>query len=746
MSFYSLSPDERYEFDVKHNPSILLRPLASRVLIPQTKLSLLAIQWVTRNFGLGKKVFSRRDIDFTMFWNADPLPPDSPPSLDIIPLVGDQGGDMDHMDGGEDGIDYGSFPWSFLAAFETWPLEKWIHFRFCRTYEIHGWAHDRFVRVLLFQFFCHLYDIPSPDVVSTAIHITRKLRLILDGDIWTLVEPYLLDAGMQEWKDWIQEGKWTPAFRAMTRDERGVMVIFSDAVSIFGKIDSITNLRSPAFLEVHSFLTSPLDHCTDKSDILHAASAEGDPLRVTSFDSFVIPDLDAGICICGICVSLQDHLKQNPDNFQMKYLRVSHSDDRGGCNALEKTWDPLFSRAERWVDKFMDKIECPFDLFPSTSERRLGISIMEVLFILNVNIDAHLDTRQLLHFVTYLRYRHLLFDDPLEQPPEMAQDNFAFVTADSNDDSRYVMSTAGGWLHDIAGGGLDDQNATISFIPTSATFHIRYLSLNPPEIAVIDMPQTDFAEHIIIPPDHTLLDAPAVPPTQISVSTSVELVIVHLSRGSNHGFPLFCGYHNDGSLRFCPRDTETYEKYAAQISTFFCNRIVRTWWKPYVEVGRPCPHSTAHNVMTRCSLTSKQVLLQVKPCADPLSSRWLETESVHDVQAEAEQTGATFYQYLKETTARLTERDGPFERGRLCIVRCGDEDGPVDPLIILAASLGMKGYVFHFRECWNCACLRMRAQGCTLGIAVGSKILTKCAHCVVADRRAEHIMAEFGLE
>jgi hypothetical protein len=69
---YSLPPDERYEFDVKHNPSILLRPLASHVLVPQTKLSLLAIQWVTQNFGLGKKVFSRRDIDSTMFWNADP--------------------------------------------------------------------------------------------------------------------------------------------------------------------------------------------------------------------------------------------------------------------------------------------------------------------------------------------------------------------------------------------------------------------------------------------------------------------------------------------------------------------------------------------------------------------------------------------------------------------------------------------------------------------------------------------------
>jgi len=105
-----LSPDERHEFDVKHNPSILLRPLESRVLIPQTKLSLLAIQWVTRNFGLGKKVFSRRDIDPTMFWNADP--PAFPHSCDfVISYQGaedqdkDTNNTIDDLTADEDGLD-----------------------------------------------------------------------------------------------------------------------------------------------------------------------------------------------------------------------------------------------------------------------------------------------------------------------------------------------------------------------------------------------------------------------------------------------------------------------------------------------------------------------------------------------------------------------------------------------------------------------------------------------------------------
>lgn len=72
---YSLPAESVYEFDIRSNPSVLLRRHEERVLIPQTKLSLLAIQWCTKNFGLGKKVLGTADVDLTQFWNADP-PPD----------------------------------------------------------------------------------------------------------------------------------------------------------------------------------------------------------------------------------------------------------------------------------------------------------------------------------------------------------------------------------------------------------------------------------------------------------------------------------------------------------------------------------------------------------------------------------------------------------------------------------------------------------------------------------------------
>ena len=50
----------------------------------------------------------------------------------------------------------------------------------------------------------------------------------------------------------------------------------------------------------------------------------------------------------------------------------------------------------------------------------------------------------------------------------MASDDFAFVMVAEPEDaenSPHIISTAGGWLYDIAGSGLDDQEATIYFHP-----------------------------------------------------------------------------------------------------------------------------------------------------------------------------------------------------------------------------------------------------------------------------------------
>ena len=641
------------------------------------------------------------------------------------------------------------FPLTFADAFELWPLEKWIHLRFCSSYHVHNWAHDRLTRVLLFHTFVHQQTLPSPQEILTAVRVSEGIRQKLGMDIWSLIEPIVLEMAMQAWKDLAGDAKWTPPFGKMSKDERGEMVILSDAIDSlkFHTRDPVISDGPPAFMEALSFLTNPIEHCTDQPDILEVTAAEGRSIRVLSFDSFDIPYLDPDDCTCHKCIALQKHLQINPENFQMKYLRVCAADGRGSCNALEKTWEPLFSQAEGWVERLMDRIDCPFEVFPFVSERRLGISVLEVLFTLNLRVDESLDTSQLLRFITYLRYRHQWHDDHIEEPPEMLRNDFAFVTLANpyDPDSVDVLSTAGGWLYELAGCGLDDKDASISLIPVSDTFKICFLALNPLETMVLDMPGIEYIEPSVMPPNHSLLDAPEVPEQPSHISSGTGPIMIHLSRGSNHGFPFLSDCRSDEKPCFSPRGDMEYDRFGVQISTSFCNRLFRTWWKPQVEVGRPCSHHDVHCRMTRCSLTSNQVLMQVRPSVDPLSSCWTETEAVTNRQSEAEEIGTVFFRHLRETTTLLTERHGPFESGRLSIVRCGDTDGPVDPLIILAASLGLKSYVIHSQECWNCACVRMRGRRCTLGIATRTKVLTQCAYCVVADERAARLVAELGV-
>ena len=714
------------------------------------------IQWVTRNFGLGTKVFCRNDIDTDVFWNADPPREESLLSLKHASTPADFAAYVDnvipglHSDGDDVSMasDETDSPPTLFDAFQELPLQDWVHLRFCRTYSVHGWAHDRLIRSLLFSSFCHQQSLPLPQDVLTAIHVAKRLRIKLTSDIWSLIEPFLLVEGMQEWENLAGQDEWKFEFGAMGRGARGMMLIFADAASDSRLInpDSIFVSEPPAFHTVFSFLTHPAIHCPAELDIIDTVSVERGLSVVFDF-----PELDPATCICGKCVRAHLHLQENLDDFQLQYLSLmAGSESRGSCDALERAWDPLMTKAEQWMDTFINRIECVFDLFPFVSERRLGIAIMDVSFKLHLKIGAHLDTSQLLLFVSYLRFCHVSQDSFITPPATMSDtsNDFAFITpADPNDrDSVDVLSTAGGWLYDIAGGGLDDQDATIFFIPNSDTFKIRYLSTCILDIQPVRMPRMELRALVTFPPEHAMLDAPEVPSPDSSIphDDHAEPIVVDLSEDSTHGFPILANSDSHDSPGYSTRNT-TYGGYGAQISTSFSNRIIRTWWKPQVEVGRPCPHASAYGRMTRCSLTSKQVLLQIRPSAiDPLTARWAGVRSGFGQQAEGIETLTIFFQHQKDVTALLTERQGPFERGRLCIVRCGNEEGPVDPLIILAASLGLKTYILHFRECWNCACSRMVERRCALGVVTATKVVTKCAHCVVADRRAERIIVELG--
>ncbi|KAK0220580.1 hypothetical protein IW262DRAFT_1036228 [Armillaria fumosa] len=128
---YELPEELRYEYDVRRNPSLLLRPLPGSVIIPQTKLTLLLIRWASSNFGLGKKIYSAEEIDSEAFWNADPPEDDG---AEMLP--------MDWSSDEEDDsyafeINDGMAVPIYEVRFDG-PLEDWIHDRFCAVYPVHG--------------------------------------------------------------------------------------------------------------------------------------------------------------------------------------------------------------------------------------------------------------------------------------------------------------------------------------------------------------------------------------------------------------------------------------------------------------------------------------------------------------------------------------------------------------------------------------------------------------------------------
>ena len=171
-----------------------------------------------------------------------------------------------------DSSDYTIPPETFSDAIQSWPLEKWIHTRFCLTYQVHHWAHDRLVRVLLFELFCHQQALPCAGDILITTRIAKGLRRKWGDDIWALIEPFILVEGMLKWKELTGQANWILDFRQMSKEERGVMVFFSDATCDSLNPDTILDTRPVAFEEAAYFLTDPVDLCPDQPDIVGLAS------------------------------------------------------------------------------------------------------------------------------------------------------------------------------------------------------------------------------------------------------------------------------------------------------------------------------------------------------------------------------------------------------------------------------------------------------------------------------------------
>lgn len=762
----------RYEFDVKRNPVVLLRPLQDRVLVPQTKLSLLMIQWLTRNFGLGKKVFSPFEIDTQAFWNADPPSPD----------IGAPGSEFDMDISDVDG------PQTIFDAFQELPLEEWVHLRFCRSYHVHHWAHDTFVRTILFSAYCGRLALPSSHEISQSISTAAYFRTRLLQDIVDEIQIHLMIGGMEIWANLGGE-KWEEPFQDMTKEDRGSMVIFSDVANEFFLPTISLPTGPPAFMEVFSFLIDPALDCPGEPDIVEITRylEEGDVSSIESAggggDAFQIPILDPTTCSCSRCVSVHNQVvAEHMENFQMKYIAwMNDEKGRDGCNALADAWEPVVQAAEEWVEEhILEKVESPLDIFPYSPDRRIGIAIVHVLSNMESNVNTVLRGVDLLRFVTDLRYCHIHPDSflgkkgSLDDEAELlgfvipAEDDADHVVesssqmGDSDDEleveqDRATLCVSGGWLYDLASSQRDDVD-TVHVIPESRSLRIQILSTIYPAPRAVHMPRMAAVPPVTIPRSHTLLDAPDTPdPSLPMASVDYDPVIsIELSDLAAHGFPAIKA-EGRGSLASEAGNEIHRNGYSAQMSAIYQNRLVRAWWRPDVVVGQPCAHQAEYHRMTCCSMTSNQILLQVPPMnwcptlpvnKDDYPAPGISLNSPNDSEARKQ-----YDEYQKFATSRLTEHDGPLEAGHMRIVRCSesgseDSEGPADPLIILAASLRMRVYIVSTRECCLCACERMRVQNCSIGMVMVSshrenRTVTKCGHCIFADERSDQIIRRY---
>ncbi|KAF4584696.1 hypothetical protein EYR38_001927 [Pleurotus pulmonarius] len=675
----------RYEFDVKRNPVVLLRPLHDRVLVPQTKLSLLMIQWLTRNFGLGKKVFSPFEIDTQAFWNADPPSPDTSASGSEF--------DMDASDVDEPQT-------TIFDAFQDLPLDEWVHFRFCRTYHVHHWAHDAFVRTILFSAYCGRCALPSSREISQSIVTATYFRTRLLQDVVDEIQIHLMVGSMESWAN-VGEESWAKPFRDMTKEDRGRMVIFSDVANEFFLPTASLPQGPPAFMDVFSFLIDPALDCPGEPDIVEITrflegGAEFGRENVEGGGSaFQIPVLDSTACSCGRCVSVHEQIvAEHMENFQMKYIAwMNDEKGRDGCNALADAWEEVVQAAEEWVEeRVLGKVESPLDIFPFNEGRRLGIAIVHVLANMELKLNPLLRGVNLLRFVTDLRYSHIHPDSFLDKKGSLADeaellgfvipadDNADYAaepssyTDDSDDElevdqGQAILCVSGGWLYNLASSQRDEVDVA-HVIPESRALRIQILSTIYPAPRAVHMPHMTAVPPVTIPHSHSLLDAPETPDTflQETIATCDPIVSIELSDTAVHGFP---AAKAEGS----EQGNEIHrEGYSAQISAIYRNRLFRTWWRPDVVVGQPCAHKAEYHRMTCCSMTSNQILLQVPPmtCCPSLPVNKSDYPAPGILLDSPDDSAARkqYDEYQKFATSRLSERDGALEAGHMCIVRC----------------------------------------------------------------------------
>ncbi|KAJ7833130.1 hypothetical protein B0H14DRAFT_1169505 [Mycena olivaceomarginata] len=559
---------------------------------------------------------------------------------------------------------------------------------------------------------------------STSPIVCKYRRLPMD--IWKYAEHFIIACSLLSWeKTNIVSPQWTPSFSAMSPDERSTMVIFLDSFKPDGPdVLPPSEVSYPPFCDIREFLMNPLRHCQDAPDILSLP-------EISSRDCYssvnVLPDLDPDLCVCGECAFIQSQQPSTLESFRHQYF-VATSSRSSRCDALTRTWEPAISAAEDWLESLVSRVECQFALFPNV-DRRMGPAVLEIANAMDISIGSHLSDQQLLRFFVALC---ILVDEvPVSIPKVPGPFGLGYIVtlpwATDREDYRAddgpdrVLFVNGGWLYD----SISVDGATL--LHEREEFKIVYHTMMPAKFLAVCMP-------------HVKGDTVSFFPLQLSPTTAVnpfssdpapaldtadeedemELTFV-LSRFQMDAFPLLSVCSKTGFA--APRAA-----LAALIRIKCLGRVLETVWKPDVNSGAPCEHTALWRQATRSSPTGFDLIRRVLPPSDA-SLKAADTTAFNELAFGASKDAtARGQKLLREMLDELSRRVGPFtkpgsplERTRACIVRCGAEDGPVDAVIVLAASLRKNVYVLDHRECWECALIRMSENGRSVGISIDTK-------------------------
>ncbi|KAJ7696546.1 hypothetical protein B0H17DRAFT_401426 [Mycena rosella] len=498
------------------------------------------------------------------------------------------------------------------------------------------------------------------------------------------------------------------------------MVIFFDAL----RWDELQPWQDvdlfPLFDDIRRFLVKPLEVCKDAPDILSLPDISS---RDTHSSLNVLPELDPSTCVCGECALIESQHPTSLESFRFQYFAITSSRPHQ-CDALATTWEPAIAAAEAWLNDLVARIECHFALFPDV-DRRMGPAVLEVANAMGVAVGSQLSDEQLLRFGVALS---IIIDDippSVPKPPGPFGIGYTFWLPWASDREDYrvddgpndrILFAHGGWMYDAVG------TEGLTLLHERERLKIVHNTTVPAKFAAVCMPhfRADFVS--LFPPRQaptttTTLPTPAAMDEE---EEEIDLTLV-LSRFQTDAFPLLSVCSPTGFP--APRGA-----LAALIRVDVLGRVIETVWRPNVKQGAPCEHTALWRQATRRSPTAIELILRVLPPSDASLKRQHATGYAELTFAASEDASARGQKLLRELLDELSRRVGPLtevgsplERTRACIVRCGAKDGPVDAVVVLAASLRKNVYVLDRCECWECALIRMSEHGRTVGISIDTK-------------------------